>query len=151
MLTGTNTLARTGSAHYTATILGSGERYADAAPLTLGTAAIDIDFAAMTLAGLFNADAKTSNGTLIDLPTLTFGGELFNTYAFQSYFIDDQTHTADGEIQGRLYGPSGKIGGSIPFMRQVPGGTTIEAGYAGVRRYATVMPLAPLAAPSKAS
>jgi hypothetical protein len=131
--TASKSLPLSGSAHYDAKILGSGERYTDTERLTLsGDAKIDIDFAAMSLAGVFNAQAKTTTNQLVALPVVTFGGDLNDVYAFQSYLIDP-TSRIDGSITGRLYGPSGEeIGGTFEFFTRLTPGGTVDAGYAGV-------------------
>lgn len=130
--TAVGTLPTTGSAHYSAAILGSGERYADAERLTLsGTSSIDIDFSAMRVEGTFDAVARTRSNEIIDLPELTFGGA-FAGNAFNTYLESAPGH-APGSIQGSLYGPGGEeIGGSFDFLTRVVEGGEVDASYSGV-------------------
>lgn len=126
------TLPTTGTAHYNATILGSGERYTDAERLTLsGTSSIDIDFGAMRIEGTFDADALTTSNETIDLPELTFGGA-FGSDGFNALLESAPGH-APGSIRGSLYGPGGEeIGGSFDFITRVVEGGEVDAAYSGV-------------------
>jgi hypothetical protein len=130
--TAVGTLPTTGTAHYSASILGSGERYTDAERLTLsGTSSIDIDFVAMRVDGTFDAVARTRSNETIDLPELTFGGA-FEANGFNTYLESAPGH-APGFIRGSLYGPGGEeIGGSFDFMTRVVEGGEVDAAYSGV-------------------
>ncbi|MBO9518408.1 MAG: hypothetical protein J7493_10100 [Porphyrobacter sp.] len=127
-----NSLPRTGSAHYSATVMGSGERFADMEQLALkGTSSIDADFAAERISGTVNVDAWTSANEMIDLPVMTFDSSS-NAYAFDTFLYDAPGHS-DGSIRGSLYGPGGdEIGGTFEFFTRVTGGWAPDATYSGV-------------------
>jgi hypothetical protein len=131
--TATGTLARTGTAGYAMTLHGSGVTFADGMQYSLsGTAAMNVDFATMRYDGSLDALARANTGTAtIDFAPLAFGGEMFNTYAFQS-FLSSRPGFADGEIRGRLYGPRGEeIGASFDILHRNGGGSVIGS-FAGV-------------------
>lgn len=106
--TQTNTLARTGSAHYDAFIRGSGVTFADAAHYSMtGSMAMDVDFATLKYIGTLSAAAdRIGGGAGMTFGPLGFGGDMYNTYAFES-FLSSRPGFADGSIRGRLYGPGG--------------------------------------------
>lgn len=126
------TLPTTGTAHYTATILGSGERYTDTQRVTLsGTSSIDIDFGALRIQGTLDANALTASNETIDLPELTFGGA-FESNGFNALLESAPGH-APGSIRGSLYGPGGEeIGGSFDFATRIVEGGEVDAAYSGV-------------------
>lgn len=125
------TLPSTGTAHFSATVLGSGERLADMGQLTLkGTTAITIDFAAARVDGTFNAAAWTAANEAINLPSMTFSAT-GNAYAFDTLLFDAPGHS-DGSIRGSLYGPGGEeIGGAFEFFTRVSPGGPADAVYSG--------------------
>ncbi|MCJ2183137.1 transferrin-binding protein-like solute binding protein [Novosphingobium sp. 1949] len=127
-----DTLPATGTAHFDATVLGSGTRYADMAALTVtGTTAIDIDFAKETVNGTFDADAYTSANEKIDLPTMTFSSQ-GNAYGFDTLLMQTPGHSF-GSIEGALYGPSGEeIGGTFEFYTPSALANEADASYSGV-------------------
>ncbi|MXO60690.1 hypothetical protein GRI89_14190 [Altererythrobacter salegens] len=123
-----DTLPRSGTAHYDATVIGSGERLADREPLTLaGTTSIDVDFATTDIDGSLTAQAWTSSNQLIDLPDMDFHAT-GNAYNFDTYL-----NGVIGSIRGALYGPSGEeIGGTFEFVAGNLSTATFDASYSGV-------------------
>lgn len=131
--TATNTLARTGSASYSMALHGSGVTYADNGQFTVsGTASMNVDFATMAYAGTLDALATATDGSrTIDFVPLSFGGEMFNTYGFESY-LSSRPGYADGQIRGRLYGPGGtEVGASFDIMTRNSAGF-VDGMFAGV-------------------
>ncbi|WP_404482449.1 transferrin-binding protein-like solute binding protein [Novosphingobium sp. BL-52-GroH] len=125
------TLPSKGTAHFDATVLGSGERLADMAQLTLkGTSAIDIDFATARIDGTLNATAWTAANERINLPAMTFGAT-GNAYSFDT-FLFDAPGRSGGSIRGSLYGPGGEeIGGAFEFYTSASPGAPGETLYSG--------------------
>lgn len=130
--TANGTLPTNGSAHFSAAVLGSGERFGDMEQLTLkGTSQIDIDFATARINGTLNANAWTSANEKIDLPSMTFSAQ-GNAYAFDTNLFD-AAGSSPGSIRGSLYGPGGQeVGGTFEFATRVSQGGAVDAGYSGV-------------------
>lgn len=124
-------LPATGSAHFSATVLGSGERFEDMAQLTLeGTSSINIDFATTRIDGTVNAQARTAANEVIAIPTMTFDVS-GNSYIFNTslYSVPGRS---DGNIRGSLYGPGGEeIGGALEFHTRAQD-LSADATYSGV-------------------
>lgn len=125
------TLPPTGTARFTAKVLGSGERLADMARLTLtGTSAINIDFATSKVDGTLDVTAVTAANERVILPLMTFASE-GNAYTFDTQLYR-QPGMTDGSIRASLYGPGGEeIGGSFEFFTRSAAGAA-DAVYSGV-------------------
>lgn len=116
--TETGVLARTGSASYSMALHGSGVTFADGAQYKLsGTALMNVNFNTMAYSGSLDALATAvTGGAMIDFAPLPFGGEMYNSYGFQSY-LSSRPGFADGQITGRLYGPRGdEVGATFDIM-----------------------------------
>lgn len=126
------TLARTGTADYSATVKGSGVAFADAAHYDLtGGMAMSVDFTTNKFAGTLSATANRVGGTdTLSFGTLSFNGDM-GSYGFESpLFI--RPAVSDGSIRGALYGPRGEeVGASFEFFTRDVNGVA-NASFAGV-------------------
>lgn len=78
---------------------------------------MNVDFGTMQYSGSLDALATATTGSAtIDFVPFGFGGEMYNTYAFESN-LSSRPGFADGQIRGRLYGPRGEeVGASFDII-----------------------------------
>lgn len=101
-------LRRTGTASYAAQLLGRAVHLVDSRQFEVsGDMSLAVDFSTMNYTGaLHAAGADIAGGAGRDYGSYTFSGKMDESYGYQTFFGTAPGST--GDLDGRLYGPSGE-------------------------------------------